>query len=406
MRKLALLHGLIGVLLTLGCAGLLPKLSWQSFTAPDGSFTVQMPGTPQSSNQTVAVNRADGGGVLNLQVTGYMVDVKNSAFMVLYFDIPANTPYDVGAGIQGMADAWGGKVLSKSDATLGGHRATAFSTTMTKPTSGQCHGRLAVVGTRVYVVVVGSTYRQASDPDVVKFLDSFALAGAKPAPKPAPPVDPTPPEPKPIRDPVPGQPLPPDPPPPREWAKERPPDRTVALPVQSVTEAAEATGPLPFEVDPKLKGASAKVYLSDMQEFAYRAGPANWSLGKNGLKGSGYAPTEAIKVNGEAAAKGLGMHPPDRGYSRVCYVLGKQAKAFYGAVALADVEGQNPNATRFVILGDGKVLWRCDVREKGKATDFALDVNEVNVLELRTIISTPPCTGAHAAWLDPFVRTK
>jgi len=101
------------------------------------------------------------------------------------------------------------------------------------------------------------------------------------------------------------------------------------------------------------------------------------------------------------------MHPPDNGFTRVCYALGRRAQTFRGAVGISEDERHQPNPTRFVILGDSQVLWRSDsVRALRTTQEFSVDVGQVDVLELRVYVETGSCFGSHATWIDPSVTCK
>jgi NPCBM/NEW2 domain len=176
----------------------------------------------------------------------------------------------------------------------------------------------------------------------------------------------------------------------------------------SEDERPDTPSSVPFAVDPKLKDATGKVYLSDLQEFATTAGPMGWSFGKNGNLGNSYKPGAIVQVQGKPYPRGLSMHPPWRGYKRVCYALGKRAKSCSGAVGINDegnVSGSPP--TRFVLLGDGRVLWRSPILQARNVThSFNIDVSQVEILELRTFTVNESVTYAHAVWLDPYLIAK
>ncbi len=163
----------------------------------------------------------------------------------------------------------------------------------------------------------------------------------------------------------------------------------------------------PFAVDPKLLGGAGKVYLSDMQEFAWKRGWPGWThFGKNGQLGDP-DPRKVIKVNGASYPKGLAMAPEEHGYTRVCYALGKKAQSLSGAVAFSETGGIGLGPVRFVILGDGEVLWRSKVvRELRVIEKFTVDVAKVQTLELRVYAQEGNNWSSHAAWLDPSVTTK
>jgi eukaryotic-like serine/threonine-protein kinase len=149
-----------------------------------------------------------------------------------------------------------------------------------------------------------------------------------------------------------------------------------------------------------------KVFLSDLNEFAFKTTPLNWKFAKEGRVGDPRAPDSMIRVNGTTYPKGLGMHPPNTDYIRVCYALGKRAKSLHGSVALDD--GDDPpwgiKTTTFVVIGDGKVLWRSQgIKDRGVIEPFKVDVRGVAVLELRVYTDYNGANGSRAVWLDPYV---
>ena len=139
-------------------------------------------------------------------------------------------------------------------------------------------------------------------------------------------------------------------------------------------------------------------YLSDMDEFDVKAGP--WTLGKNGDIGNG----QQIVVNGNRSSKGLGMHPPDNGYSRVKYRLGKKAAVFKAGAALNDTANIVFHLATFEVWGDGKRLWKSDPVSKAKqpVQETSVDVSGVDVLELR-VVAHGSHLGLHAVWIEPRV---
>jgi NPCBM/NEW2 domain len=168
----------------------------------------------------------------------------------------------------------------------------------------------------------------------------------------------------------------------------------------------------PFAVDPKLLEGKGKVYLSDLKEFAFKPGWGGWGFGKNGMTaatpGWGRAGTvdEPMRVKGTVSQKGLSMFPIQTAYTRVCYALGKKATSLSGAVAFLDKDG-GVSPVRFVVLGDGKVLWRSSViRARGVVEKFAVDVARVDTLELRVYVQRGDGNGSQAIWLDPYVTTE
>ncbi len=180
----------------------------------------------------------------------------------------------------------------------------------------------------------------------------------------------------------------------------------------AANEQSDPPARIPFAVDPKLLEVKGKIYLSDLKEFAFKQGWGGWGFGKNGMtaatRGWGRAGTvdEPMRVKGTVAQKGLSMFPIQTAYTRVCYALGKKAGSLSGAVAFLDKDaGVSP--VRFVVLGDGKVLWRSPViRARGVVEKFSVDVAQVDTLELRVYVQRGDGSGSQAIWIDPYVTTK
>jgi serine/threonine protein kinase len=149
-----------------------------------------------------------------------------------------------------------------------------------------------------------------------------------------------------------------------------------------------------------------KVFLSDLREFAFKTTPLNWPFAKNGRVGDPKDPDQRIHVNGAEYPRGLGMHPPNTDYIRVCYALGRRGASLHGAVALDDGEDRpwQIQTTYFAVLGDGKVLWRSQgIKDRGVTEPFKVDVRGVSVLELRVYTDYNGANGSRAVWLDPYV---
>jgi hypothetical protein len=149
-----------------------------------------------------------------------------------------------------------------------------------------------------------------------------------------------------------------------------------------------------------------RVFLSDLKEFAFKTTPLNWPFAKAGHTGDPKDPDSRIQVNGMSYPKGLGMHPPNTDYIRICYALGGRARSLHGAVALDD--GDDPpwglKTTTFVVIGDGQVLWRSQgIKDRGVIEPLEVDVRGIAVLELRVYTDYNGANGCRAAWLDPYV---
>ncbi len=142
--------------------------------------------------------------------------------------------------------------------------------------------------------------------------------------------------------------------PPKKRPKKEPPQNAEQPGDPAVRqEVAELPIQVPDQVDDQLQKAGAKVFLSDLPEFAVKPGPHGWKFAKGGKLGTIWQKDGGIiLVVGKTYPKGLSLVPPDNTYTRVCYFLDGHALSVQGAVALSEDEPHHkPNPTRFVILG-------------------------------------------------------
>jgi hypothetical protein len=375
MRKSLRVAAAAIVLLT-GCSRLFKgPFNWQTFTAPDGSFSVDLPGPLKKETRQQGP----------LTITMYGAEVRNGIFAAAVCDLPPGAPFDYDGGVRGIAASHAGKILTQSPWNIAGHVGRAFEIELTQP-KGYASGRMVVVNGRLYQLLVMGAHFRESDAEVQKFFGSFRLNARVAALPPPQPIQDEPAE-RPRREP--GRPGGPEP-------------RTV-----EAFEQPDVLPASPFASDPALAAGGAKVFLSDLGEFGWKAGPQMWSFGKNGSVGNGWNRGATIEVDGVAYPKGLGMHPPDNTFTRVCYALGKRAKSLHGAVGIAEDELVPPQPVRFLVLGDGNMLWRSDsIRALKVKQAFTVDVSGVEVLELRVYAENGNNFGSHAAWLDPYVMTK
>lgn len=139
-------------------------------------------------------------------------------------------------------------------------------------------------------------------------------------------------------------------------------------------------------------------YLNHMQEEDVLPGPK--PFGKNGE--SGYL-EGMFTVNQVEFPNGLGLHPPNNGFSRVRYQLDGQYKTFVTAVALLDHPSEVRGKVIFSVIGDDRVLWKSPpFRGRGDVVFCKVSVRNIKRLELRTE-SPGSAYGSNAVWLDPHV---
>jgi hypothetical protein len=154
-------------------------------------------------------------------------------------------------------------------------------------------------------------------------------------------------------------------------------------------------------------------YLSDLAEFDVQV--AEGRFAKKGDLGYGAGNSFQIRVKEKQSPKGISMHPESNTHAGAKYRWGKTAGTFLALVALNDSagapgrppgDGKIPTAVTFLVLGDGKVLWKSSPMDAaGEVQECRVDVAGVKVLELRV-----DCPGtnvnAQAVWLEPRILLK
>ena len=145
--------------------------------------------------------------------------------------------------------------------------------------------------------------------------------------------------------------------------------------------------PQPQDVD----AAKAAIPLSDCS-------PVSASTGWQGVhydrlaEGGG-----ALVCGGEASVSGLYAHAP----SAYVFQLGKKWKTLAGRCGLAD---GHAGPVGFIILGDGRELWRSGTVQACAAKPFSVSLVDVDRLELKTQVATQNSNGTWGLWLDPALE--
>ncbi len=153
---------------------------WQTFTSPEGGFTVELPGKIQTRQQVTPTPVG--------AVTTYMFAAEASrteAYAIGYADYPgailAAPPeriFDEAAasGIAGMANTPGfrGRIAEQRSINLDGH--PGRETVIDIPGKGTGVLRLYLVRNRLYMLLALGKSISPSSSNVTKFFDSFKLA--------------------------------------------------------------------------------------------------------------------------------------------------------------------------------------------------------------------------------------
>lgn len=146
---------------------------------------------------------------------------------------------------------------------------------------------------------------------------------------------------------------------------------------------------------------SAVVFLSELQErdvvVGYGGFAKNGDLGYEG---------QSIVVGGAPSKKGLSMHPPSNGASRVTFEIPKGAVLFEGTAAINDSGRTQRTPVTFKVFGDGRLLWSSKPLRGAGSTEQC----RIPTKGARTIMLVVECPGsyghAHAVWCDPRFLVK
>jgi hypothetical protein len=154
--------------------------------------------------------------------------------------------------------------------------------------------------------------------------------------------------------------------------------------------------------DNRIGQATAVVFLSDLLEQGVGVGYG--AFGKNGSLGY---EGRLIIIKGVLSRKGISMHPPSNGASRVTYELPSACNHFKATAGINDSGTGQKTAVVFKVFGDKRLLWT------SKPLLGAGKTEECDVLltkGTKTVTLVVECPGtfhrAHAVWVDPCFSYK
>ena len=161
---------------------------------------------------------------------------------------------------------------------------------------------------------------------------------------------------------------------------------------RNVSPSAGTAPPLPPGVL-TIKREGTPTFLTDLKEIKI-SGTA-W-LAKNGKMPMG----EPMLVSGKKTPKGLCVETGEEAI--VEYGCWGKATGFQTWAAIDDYSVDPPLNFAFIVLGDGRELWRATIVTKGKPQPCVVDLTGVQILQLRLVSKK----GFHAVWIDPCVWLK
>lgn len=149
---------------------------------------------------------------------------------------------------------------------------------------------------------------------------------------------------------------------------------------------ASASRRKPGDVPP----GDGKVYLSDISASEEKTGYGP------PLRDRLPAPSGLLASGGRVFAHGFYAHAP----ARHVWLLDGKCKDLTGSAGLAD---GNDGSVKFVIEGDGKILWQSPVLKSGAVPSFKVNLTGIKQLTLRTEDGGDGNRSDWALWLEPVL---
>ena len=146
----------------------------QTFVAPSGEFSLQMPGIPVEQVQSIATE------IGTLEIHIFMVDLPNAAYLVSYTDYPAEiiTQLDPQTLLDGARDdelnKIEGAIIEEIPADLNGHPGRAVRAAIANG-QGIIRFRHYLVGNRLYQVAIIGDPTAVVIEQATTFLNSLRL---------------------------------------------------------------------------------------------------------------------------------------------------------------------------------------------------------------------------------------
>jgi hypothetical protein len=168
LQKLTLIVAASALLVASGC-----KPPMTEFTSTEYKFKAKFPGKPTEQEQTA----------VGIKFKMFMTEARNGAYAIGVADmpIPANEPTEL---VEKRLDGARDGAIKNSNGTLkssnpiklaGKYPGREFTASITQPTQGLLRGRIYLVGTRLYQVLVMGKDSYTNSAEASAFLESFQL---------------------------------------------------------------------------------------------------------------------------------------------------------------------------------------------------------------------------------------
>lgn len=147
---------------------------WKLFAPKEGRFIVRMPGKPKRTEQTIAAPND-----LKIKMVQYALDSGPNGYIVLYNDLPPDTPFDLEAGRDGAVQSTpGAELIDDKEIKLGDIPGREFS--MRVPARNGVpelimRTRIFYSNSRLHQVMAIRPANADEPPEFDRFLSSFKI---------------------------------------------------------------------------------------------------------------------------------------------------------------------------------------------------------------------------------------
>lgn len=113
-----------------------------------------------------------------------------------------------------------------------------------------------------------------------------------------------------------------------------------------------------------------------------------------------------IVANRKRSLNGIALHPPPEGKSRTTFTIADSYSQLEGGVAINDSSPGATSALVFMIVGDGREIWRSQaLKNTGTIESFRVSVKGVK--EIQLLVECPGTNEwAFAVWIEPKLTRK
>jgi hypothetical protein len=193
-RGVLLVLGAVGLLLLLGCGGVIGAVvwagtpRWEEYRSPNGGYTVELPAKARADMAKIAANH--GPVPPGVVYEGTLLLGRLEEYSIVYTDLAPDLRFgntDEMILDQALKNLREGPVpatiISTKDVTVSGYKAREVKLRLKEQ---NLLSRIVVTPTRLYTAIAGGPFTGADEPRVRRFVESFKLNAERRDDDPAP----------------------------------------------------------------------------------------------------------------------------------------------------------------------------------------------------------------------------